>query len=153
MAGRGTPALQALTRAGVAYDAHDYTADPAAPSYAEGAAAALGIEAGRMFKSLVVSVAGRLCVCVVPATATLDLKAVGKGAAMAEPAAAERATGYVTGGISPLGHRTRLRVLVDASASSWDLVYVSGGRRGLSVSLAPDDLVRVASAEVLALTR
>jgi Cys-tRNA(Pro)/Cys-tRNA(Cys) deacylase len=108
---------------------------------------------GRLFKTLVVSVDGRLAVGVVPVAGSLDLKAIaaalgGKKAAMAEPAAAERATGYVTGGISPLGHRSRLPVVVDASARDWDTVYVSAGRRGLQVSLAPDDLVRVANATV-----
>ncbi|HEX3310694.1 MAG TPA: Cys-tRNA(Pro) deacylase [Streptosporangiaceae bacterium] len=153
MAGQGTPATALLARARVAFELHPYAHDPRSGSYGAEAAAALGVPTGRLFKTLVVSVDGRLAVGVVPVAGSLDLKAIaaalgGKKAAMAEPAAAERATGYVTGGISPLGHRSRLPVVVDASAQDWDTVYVSAGRRGLQVSLAPDDLVRVANATV-----
>lgn len=153
MAGQGTPATALLARQRVAFELHPYVHDPRSASYGAEAAEALGVPPGRLFKTLVVSVDGRLAVGVVPVTGSLDLKAIaaalgGKKAAMAEPAAAERATGYVTGGISPLGHRSRLPVVVDASARDWDTVYVSAGRRGLQVSLAPDDLVRVANATV-----
>jgi Cys-tRNA(Pro)/Cys-tRNA(Cys) deacylase len=153
VAGQGTPATALLARARVAFELHPYAHDPRSGSYGAQAAAALGVPTGRLFKTLVVSVDGRLAVGVVPVAGSLDLKAIaaalgGKKAAMAEPAAAERATGYVTGGISPLGHRSRLPVVVDASARDWDTVYVSAGRRGLQVSLAPDDLVRVANATV-----
>jgi Cys-tRNA(Pro)/Cys-tRNA(Cys) deacylase len=153
VAGQGTPATALLARQKVAFELHPYEHDPRAGSYGEEAASALGVPAGRLFKTLVVSVDGRLAVGVVPVAGSLDLKAIaaalgGKRAAMAEPAAAERATGYVTGGISPLGHRSRLPVVVDSSARDWDTVYVSAGRRGLQVSLAPDDLVRVANATV-----
>jgi Cys-tRNA(Pro)/Cys-tRNA(Cys) deacylase len=153
VAGQGTPATALLTRRKVAFELHPYEHDPRSGSYGAEAAAALGVPPGRVFKTLVVSVDGRLAVGVVPVGGSLDLKAMAaalgaKRAAMAEPAAAERATGYVTGGISPLGHRSRLPVVVDASARDWDTVYVSAGRRGLQVSLAPDDLVRVANATV-----
>jgi Cys-tRNA(Pro)/Cys-tRNA(Cys) deacylase len=153
VAGQGTPATALLTRRKVAFELHPYEHDPRSGSYGAEAAAALGVPPGRVFKTLVVSVDGRLAVGVVPVGGSLDLKAMAaalgaKRAAMAEPAAAERATGYVTGGISPLGHRSRLPVVVDASARDWDAVYVSAGRRGLQVSLAPDDLVRVANATV-----
>ena len=143
----------ALGGAGVAFTLHPYEHAAGAPSYGGEAADALGLSPDEVFKTLVARVDGRLVTAVVPVSGTLDLKALaaavgGKKAAMAEPAAAERATGYVTGGISPLGHRSRLPVVVDASARDWDTVYVSAGRRGLQVSLAPDDLVRVANATV-----
>ena len=153
MAGQATPATALLARQNVAFELHPYVHDPRSGSYGTEAAEALGVPPGRLFKTLVVSVDGRLAVGVVPVAGSLDLKAIaaalgGKKATMADPAAAERATGYVTGGISPLGHRSRLPVVVDASAQDWDTVYVSAGRRGLQVSLAPDDLVRVADATV-----
>ena len=153
MAGQGTPATALLARRKVAFELHPYEHDPRSGSYGAEAAEALGVPPGRLFKTLVVTVDGRLAVGVVPVAGSLDLKAMaaalgGKRAAMAEPATAERATGYVTGGISPLGHRSRLPVVVDTSAEDWDTVYVSAGRRGLQVSLAPADLVRVANATV-----
>jgi Cys-tRNA(Pro)/Cys-tRNA(Cys) deacylase len=149
-----TPAVAVLVKARVAHTLHPY--DPEHPSdqgHGEAAVAALGADPRQVFKTLLARVDGALTVAVVPVAGTLDLNALaaaagGKKAAMAEPAAAERATGYVTGGISPLGHRSRLPVVVDASARDWDTVYVSAGRRGLQVSLAPDDLVRVANATV-----
>jgi len=151
VAGQGTPATALLTKQRVAYTTHTYEVDPKAQSYGEAAAAALGVPPDRVFKTLVASVDGKLAVGVVPVAATLDLKAFaaalgGKKAAMAEPAAAERATGYVTGGISPFGQRSRLPLVVDASADAFPTVYVSGGRRGLQVEVAPADLVRVTGA-------
>lgn len=148
MAARETPATKAARTAGVAFTVHEYTHDPKAESYAGEAADALGLDPARVFKTLVVAVGDELVVCIVPATGRLDLKAVGKRAAMADPARAEKVTGYVTGGISPLGQRRRLRTLVDASASSLETVYVSAGRRGLEIELAPDDLVALTGAEV-----
>jgi Cys-tRNA(Pro)/Cys-tRNA(Cys) deacylase len=153
VAGQGTPATALLARQKVAFELHPYAHDPRSGSYGAEAAGALGVPPGRLFKTLVVSVDGRLAVGVVPVAGSLDLKAIaaalgGKKATMAEPAAAQRGTGYVPGGISPLGHRSRLPVVVDASARDWDTVYVSAGRRGLQVSLAPDDLVRAAKATV-----
>jgi Cys-tRNA(Pro)/Cys-tRNA(Cys) deacylase len=153
VAGQGTPATAVLARLKVPFSLHPYEHDPRAGSYGSEAAAALGVPPGRLFKTLVVSVDGQLAVGVVPVAGSLDLKAIaaalgGKKAVIAEPAAAERATGYVTGGISPLGHRSRLPVVIDASAAGWETVYVSADRRGLQVSLAPADLVRVAAATV-----
>lgn len=152
-ASRGTPATALLRKLNVPFTAHAYEVDPRAGGYGEAAAAALGVDPGRLFKTLVATVDGRLCVGVVPVATTLNLKALaaalgGRRAAMAEPAAAERVTGYVTGGISPLGQRTRLPTAVDGSAPAWPTVYVSGGRRGLQVELAPADLIRLVSAVV-----
>lgn len=137
---------------------HAYEVDPEAPSYGEGAASALGIESDRMLKTLLASVDGRLVCGVVPVSGSLDLKALavavgGKRGVMAEPAAAERSTGYVVGGISPLGQRTRLPTVVDETAELFDTVFVSAGRRGLSVELAPADLFRLTGAVVADIAR
>ncbi len=135
---------------------HAYTHDAGA-AYGPEAAEALGIEPARVFKTLVADVDGALTVAIVPVTAKLDLKALaaavgGKRAKMAEVAAAERATGYVAGGISPLGQRKRLPTVLDASAEAFETVFCSGGRRGLEIELAPADLVRLTGA-TLALVR
>jgi Cys-tRNA(Pro)/Cys-tRNA(Cys) deacylase len=153
VAGRGTPATALLTRQKVDFTIHTYEVDPTPPSYGEAAAAALGVDPARVFKTLVASLDGQLVVGVVPVSGTLDLKALaatvgGKRAAMAEPAAAERATGYVTGGISPFGQRSRLLTVVDESALSWPSMFVSAGRRGLQVEVGPADLVRLTGATV-----
>jgi Cys-tRNA(Pro)/Cys-tRNA(Cys) deacylase len=158
MAGKGTPATLLLEKEGVPYVVHAYEPDPSAPTYGEGAAAALGIEAERMLKTLLAEVDGRLVCGVVPVSGSLDLKALatavgGKRAVMAEPATAERSTGYVVGGISPLGQRTALPTAVDETAELFDTVYVSAGRRGLSVELAPADLVRLTFAVVADVSR
>ncbi|MEU0663415.1 Cys-tRNA(Pro) deacylase [Streptomyces lavendulocolor] len=147
----GTPATVALTAAGTPFTLHAYDHDPASPSYGEEAAEALGVPAERVFKTLVADVDGELTVAVVPVAGQLDLKALaaavgGKRAAMADPAAAERTTGYVRGGISPLGQRKRLRTVLDASASEHGTVCVSAGRRGLEVELAPADLAALTGA-------
>jgi Cys-tRNA(Pro)/Cys-tRNA(Cys) deacylase len=142
----GTPATVALERAGVPFTVHAYTHDPARGlAYGEEAAAALGVAADRVFKTLIADVEGALTVAVVPVCGSLDLKALasaagGKRAAMADPAAAERSTGYVRGGISPLGQRKALPTVVDASALRHETVFVSAGKRGLEVELAPADL-------------
>ena len=154
----GTPATVALTRAGVAFTSHPYEHDPAAASYGLDAAQALGLDPARVFKTLFVSVDGRLVVGIVPVSAQLDLKAVaaavgGKKAVMADPADAERASGYVVGGISPLGQKRPHPTVVDESALGWDTVYVSGGRRGLDLGLAPADLVRLTDARTAAIAR
>jgi Cys-tRNA(Pro)/Cys-tRNA(Cys) deacylase len=154
----GTPATVALTRAGMSFQLHPYDHDAAASSYGEEAAAALSLPADRVFKTLLASVDDRLVVAVVPVSGSLDLKALaaamgGKRAAMADPADAERATGYVVGGISPLGSRTALPTAVDSSVADADLVYVSAGRRGLQLSLAPADLVRLTRATVAPIRR
>ncbi|WP_037577390.1 Cys-tRNA(Pro) deacylase [Phaeacidiphilus oryzae] len=156
--GQGTPATVALAAAGVEFQVHPYEQDPAAPSYGEEAARALGVAAERVFKTLVAEVDGELVVGVVPVSGSLDLKALaaavgGKRAAMADPAAAERSSGYVRGGISPLGQRRPLRTVVDASALAAETVFVSGGRRGLDVELAPTDLVKLTSATTAPIAR
>jgi Cys-tRNA(Pro)/Cys-tRNA(Cys) deacylase len=142
-----------LAKQRVEFTAHPYEVGQHPSSYGEAAAAALGVEPSRLFKTLVASVDGQLAVGVVPVSGSLDLKALaaalgGKKANMAEPAAAERATGYVTGGISPFGQRTRLRTVLDESALQWPSMFVSGGRRGLQVEVAPADLIRLTAATV-----
>ncbi|WP_329067006.1 Cys-tRNA(Pro) deacylase [Amycolatopsis sp. NBC_01480] len=153
MAGKGTPATALLTKQKVAHVLHAYNHDPRADSYGLEAVEALGLEPARVFKTLVAEVEGKLVVGVVPVTGQLDLKALamaagGKKAKMADPAAAQRATGYVLGGISPLGHRSRLPVVIDTTAGAFPTVYCSAGRRGLEVELAPADLVRLTNAVV-----
>ncbi|MGW3012256.1 Cys-tRNA(Pro) deacylase [Streptomyces sp. NPDC001219] len=154
----GTPATVALTAAGVPFTTHAYEHDPAAPSYGEEAAEALGLAPDQVFKTLLAEVDGTLTVAVVPVSGSLDLKALaaavgGKRAAMADPAAAERSTGYVRGGISPLGQRKRLRTVVDASAGTRPTVCVSAGRRGLEVELSPQDLVALTGAHLAPIAR
>ncbi|MFJ5830313.1 Cys-tRNA(Pro) deacylase [Streptomyces sp. NPDC093089] len=156
--GGGTPATVALTAAGTPFTLHAYEHDPASPSYGEEAAEALGVSPDRVFKTLVADVDGELTVAVVPVAGQLDLKALasavgGKRAAMADPAAAERTTGYVRGGISPLGQRKRLRTVLDASASDHATVCISAGRRGLEVELSPADLAALTSAVVAPIGR
>jgi Cys-tRNA(Pro)/Cys-tRNA(Cys) deacylase len=151
-----TPATALLDAQRVAYQTHSYP-HRAGEAYGPEAARALGLDPARVFKTLVTEVDGELTVGVLPVTGTLDLKALasavgGKRAKMAEIKAAERATGYVAGGISPLGQKKRLRVVLDASATGFDTVFCSGGRRGLEVELAPDDLVRLTEATVAAIT-
>lgn len=153
-----TPALAAVRRAGVEHRVHRYEHDPRAASYGLEAAEALGVEPARIFKTLLADVDGELAVGVVPVTAQLDLKALAatlghKRAQMADPQRAEKATGYVLGGISPLGQRRRLRTAIDASVLDWDTVHVSAGRRGLEVELAPADLVRLTAATLGPLAR
>ncbi|TQJ50821.1 Cys-tRNA(Pro) deacylase [Phycicoccus sp. SLBN-51] len=157
-ASAGTPATTALTRAGVDFAVHPYEHDPAAPSYGLEAAEALGVPAEQVFKTLLVEGERGLAVGVVPVSRTLDLKAVAaalgvKKVAMAPPAAAERTTGYVVGGISPVGQRKALPTVVDDSALAFERVYVSGGRRGLDLSLSPTDLVRVTGATCASIAR
>ncbi|CAK7285410.1 MULTISPECIES: Cys-tRNA(Pro) deacylase [Streptomyces] len=147
----GTPATVALTAAGVEFTVHAYEHDPSHPSYGEEAAEAMGVSPDRVFKTLVADVDGTLVVGVVPVAGTLDLKALasavgGKRATMADPALAERTTGYVRGGISPLGQRKKLRTVLDSSARDHATVCVSAGRRGLEVELAPGDLAELTGA-------
>ncbi|MDG4789873.1 Cys-tRNA(Pro) deacylase [Micromonospora sp. WMMD1102] len=151
MAGRGTPATALLTRQRVAHTLHPYDVAPETPNYGAEVAAALGVPPERVFKSLVATVDGVLTVAVVPVTGELDLKALavavgGKRATLADRALAERTTGYVRGGISPLGQRRALATVLDASAERFPTVYVSAGRRGLQLELAPADLIRLTSA-------
>ncbi|WP_329561501.1 Cys-tRNA(Pro) deacylase [Streptomyces uncialis] len=154
----GTPATVALTAAGTVFTVHTYAHDPAHPSYGEEAAEAMGVSPERVFKTLVAEVDGELTVAVVPVAGTLDLKALasavgGKKAAMADPVAAERVTGYVRGGISPLGQRKRLRTVLDASAGAHPTICVSAGRRGLEVELAPADLAALTGAALAPIGR
>ncbi|MGV9872976.1 Cys-tRNA(Pro) deacylase [Streptomyces cellulosae] len=147
----GTPATVALTAAGVPFTVHSYDHDPSHPSYGEEAAEAMGVSPDRVFKTLVADVDGALTVAVVPVAGQLDLKALasaagGKRASMADPALAERTTGYVRGGISPLGQRKKLPTVLDASATRHETICVSAGRRGLEVELAPADLANLTSA-------
>ena len=150
----GTPALVALTAAGVEHTAHAYEHDPHSDlGYGLEAAHALGVPPEQVFKTLMTSVDGVLTVAVVPVTGQLDLKALAhaceaKRATLADQHTAERATGYVVGGISPLGQRTTHPTVLDETIWLFDTVLVSGGRRGLDVELSPDDLVRLTSATV-----
>lgn len=153
VAGGRTPAIVALERAGIAHAVHEYPHDPRAASYGLEAAEKLGVEPGRVFKTLVVDVDGSLTVAVVPVESQLDLRALGKRAALAETGVAERTTGYVVGGISPLGQRKRLPTVVDESALAFDTIHVSAGRRGLEIELAPGDLVALTGARVTAIAR
>ncbi|MBF6046853.1 Cys-tRNA(Pro) deacylase [Streptomyces sp. NRRL B-1677] len=153
-----TPAIVALEKAGTAFSVHSYDHDPAVASYGTEAAEALGRDPAQVFKTLVAEVDGALTVAVVPVSGSLDLKALaaavgGKRAAMADPAAAERTTGYVRGGISPLGQRRRLPTALDASAHSHATICVSAGRRGLEVELAPGDLAALTGAVVAPIAR
>ncbi|MEU5852650.1 Cys-tRNA(Pro) deacylase [Saccharopolyspora shandongensis] len=153
MAGKGTPATALLSKRRISHQVHAYEHDPRAESFGLEAAEALGQPPERIFKTLVAEVDGKLAVGVVPVTGQLDLKALaaavgGKKAKMAEIADAERATGYVAGGISPLGQKKRLPVVIDASATGFDTIYCSAGRRGLEIELAADDLVRLLDARV-----
>lgn len=157
-ASKGTPATVALTQAKVSFEVHAYDHDAAAQSYGTEAAEAMGIPPQRVFKTLLVDVDGKLTVAVVPVSGQLDLKALasavgGKKAAMADPSAAERTTGYVLGGISPLGQRKKLPTVIDESALDHETVFCSAGRRGLEVELAPADLVRLTSARTAPIGR
>jgi Cys-tRNA(Pro)/Cys-tRNA(Cys) deacylase len=159
VSGRGTPALLVLRADGVAHAVHEYEASSPAgprdhdrrPQYGLDAAAALGLDPARVFKTLIAAVDGVLVAAVVPVSGELDLKALaaamgGRRADLAAPADAERATGYVVGGISPLGMRRRLAAVLDRSADAFPTIHVSGGRRGLQVELAPTDLRRLSGA-------
>lgn len=154
----GTPATVALTRAGVAFTTHTYEHDPSAASYGLEAAEVLGLDPAAVLKTLLADVDGRLVVGIVPVDRQLDLKALaaaagGKKATMADPAVAERATGYVVGGISPLGQKRAHPTVLDESALAHETVYVSGGRRGLDLGVAPGDLVRLTGATTAPIAR
>jgi Cys-tRNA(Pro)/Cys-tRNA(Cys) deacylase len=150
-AAAGTPATAVLAEQKVEHTLHPYDVSPDAPNYGALVAEALGIAAAHVFKTLIAEVDGKLVVGVVPVTGELDLKALaaaagGKRAVLADRAAAERSSGYVRGGISPLGQRKRLPTVVDSSALTLDQMFVSAGRRGLQVGLAPADLIRLTEA-------
>jgi Cys-tRNA(Pro)/Cys-tRNA(Cys) deacylase len=159
MAGRGgTRATELLTGLGIPHTVHRYDHDPRHPSYGQEASEALGVPPERVFKTLVADVDGQLTVGVVPVTGSLDLKALaaavgGKRAVMADPAQAEKSSGYVTGGIAPIGLRRPLPVVVDESALHYASVFCSAGQRGLEIELAPADLVKAAVARTAAIGR
>ena len=151
MAGQGTPAVVLLIRQGVPHALHRYDVSVDTPNYGAAVAEALATPPGRVFKTLIAEIDGALAAAVVPVTGELDLKALatalhGKRAALADRGLAEKTTGYVRGGISPLGQRKRLPTAVDSSAGEWDTIFVSAGRRGLQLELAPDDLIRLTDA-------
>jgi Cys-tRNA(Pro)/Cys-tRNA(Cys) deacylase len=145
-----TPAVVAAQRAGIPFTLHEYEHDPASSSYGLEAAEKTGVDPARVFKTLVVAQDRVLSVAILPVAAQLDLRALGKRAALADRAAAERATGYVLGGISPLGQRKRLPTVVDESALGHETIFVSAGRRGLELELAAGDLVTLTDARVAA---
>jgi Cys-tRNA(Pro)/Cys-tRNA(Cys) deacylase len=153
-----TPAVAVLERAKIAYRLISYEHDPAAPSYGREAAEALGVDPAEVYKTLVASLDGRLVVAVVAVTGELSLKGLAealgaKRAVMASVADVERATGSVVGGVSPFGHRRQMPVVVDDAAMNRPTMYVSAGRRGLELAVAPSDLVRAASATVAPIGR
>ncbi len=157
-AAAGTPATLALTRAGIAFTAHAYAHDARAAEFGLEAAERLGLDPDLVFKTLLASVDGRLAVGIVPVTRLLDLKALAqalgaKRAEMADPAVAERKTGYVVGGISPIGKKTALPTVLDESAIPAETIFVSGGRRGLDLELAPDDLIAVTGGRYAPISR
>ncbi len=164
MGAQGTRAIDAARRAGVAYAVHEYAHDPRSSlreggrGYALEAVEALGIDPARVFKTIVVSVDGKLGLAVVPADAEVDLKAVadalgGRKASIAEAADAERATGYVLGGISPLGTKRPLPTVIDDSAAGFPTIHVSAGRRGLEIELAAADLARLTGGALARIAR
>lgn len=153
MAGRsgGTPATVALQKAGVIFTLHEYSHDPRAESFGLEAADALGLDPRQVYKTLLTDVDGSTVVGIVPVAGSLDLKALagaagGRRAEMTDPARAQRLTGYVLGGISPVGQRRPLPTYLDDTALLWERVYVSGGRRGLDIGIAPTDLIAVTAA-------
>jgi len=164
MGSQGTRAIDAARRAGISYVVHEYAHDTRTSlkeggrGYALEAVEALGIDAGRVFKTIVIAVDGRLGLAVVPADSEVDLRTVadalgGRKALMAPPAEAERVTGYVLGGISPLGTRRPLPTVVDASAASYPTIHVSAGRRGLEIELAAADLVALVKGSLAPVAR
>lgn len=154
----GTPATVTLDRAGIAYEVRAYEHDPGAQSYGLEAAQALGVEPARVFKTLLVDTDRGLGVGIVPVDALLDLKAIAaalsaKKATMADPAVAERVTGYVVGGISPIGQKKALPTVLDASATGYPTILVSGGKRGFDIELSPSDLLGVVRGSTAAIAR
>jgi Cys-tRNA(Pro)/Cys-tRNA(Cys) deacylase len=157
-ASRGTPATVALLRAGIEFTAHSYVHDENVSDYGHEAAAALGVEPERVFKTLVADAEGALLVAIVPVSGQLNLKALAaaagvKRAGLAHPAIAERKTGYVLGGISPIGQKTAITTVLDDTAQLFTTVYVSGGRRGFDVELAPADLLAITRGSYAAIGR
>ncbi|WP_144821034.1 Cys-tRNA(Pro) deacylase [Marinobacter piscensis] len=149
-----TPGIDAARKAGISHTIHEYEHDSASAGYGDEAAEKLGIDPARVFKTLVVLVDGKnLVVGLVPVTSMLSMKLIakaagGKKAVMADPQDVQRRTGYVLGGVSPLGQKTRLKTVIDASAQALDTIYISAGRRGLEIELAPDDLAHLTGAKL-----
>jgi len=152
-----TPGIDAACKAGIFHNIHEYEHDAANAGYGNEAAEKLGVDPARIFKTLVVSVDGKtLAVGVVPVTGMLSMKLVakaagGKKAVMADPQEVQRRTGYVLGGVSPLGQKNRLKTFIDASADGFDTIYVSAGRRGLEIELSPADLARLTGGQLVPL--
>ena len=149
----GTPATVALGAAGIPYTAHEYAHDAANTNFGLEAAAVLNLDPGQVFKTLMADVDGRLVVAIVPVSGKLDLKALasavgGKKAEMADPRVAEKRTGYIVGGISPIGQKNAHDTVLDETAELYDTVFVSGGRRGFDIELTPADLVRATGAVI-----
>ncbi len=148
-----TPAISVVEKNKITHKIHEYTHDPASQSYGLEAAEKLGLPPARVFKTLVVELDGReLAVAVIPVSAQLSMKLMAKAlgakkAAMAAPAAVQRATGYVLGGVSPLGQKKRLRTVIDTAADSQPTIFVSAGRRGLEIELNPADLLKLVNGE------
>jgi Cys-tRNA(Pro)/Cys-tRNA(Cys) deacylase len=154
----GTPATVALAAAGIPFTPHAYEHDAANTNFGLEAASALGLDPEQVFKTLLADVDGSLVVAIVPVTGKLDLKALasavgGKKAEMADPKVAERRTGYVVGGISPIGQKTRHTTVLDETAELFDTVFVSGGRRGFDIELAPSDLLAITGGSIAAIAR
>lgn len=152
-----TPGIDAASKAGVFHTIHEYEHDPASAGYGNEAAEKMGVDPARVFKTLVVAVDSKtLAVGVVPVTSMLSMKLIakaagGKKAVMADPQEVQRRTGYVLGGVSPLGQKNRLKTFIDASAEGFETVYVSAGRRGLEIELSPDDLARLTNGKLIPL--
>lgn len=158
MAGKGTPATAVLVEHRIEHSVHPYEHDATRDSYGAEAVDALGLDPARVFKTLVTDVDGRLTVALVAVTARLDTKALAAAAAakkarMADPERIQRVTGYVLGGVSPLGQRSTLSTFIDSSVTGHDTVYCSAGRRGLQIELAPDDLIRLTAATLAPIAR
>ena len=154
----GTPATVALTAAGISFTPHAYEHDAANTNFGLEAASALNLDPEQVFKTLLADVDGALTVAIVPVTGKLDLKALasavgGKKAEMADPKVAERKTGYVVGGISPIGQKTRHVTVLDETAELFDTIFVSGGRRGFDIELAPSDLLAITGGSIAAIAR
>ena len=153
-----TPATVALNSAGIAFTEHAYDHDPANRDFGNEAATALGLDPEQVFKTLLADLDGSLVVAIVPVTGKLDLKALatalgGKKAEMADPAVAQRKTGYILGGISPVGQKNSHPTVLDETAELFDTIYVSGGRRGFDIELAPADLLAITNGTVAAIAR
>ena len=154
----GTPATVALTALGIPFVEHEYAHDANVTGFGLEAAEVLGADPDQVFKTLLAEADGSLVVGIVPVSGKLDLKALAvaigaKKAEMADPKLAERRTGYVVGGISPIGQKTRLRTVLDETAELFDTILVSGGRRGFDLELAPADLLRATGGTIAAIAR